>query len=197
MTPSDAPMRFAYADPPYLRMGKMYLSRHPEAMIWNDPETHRALIERLCADYPDGWVMSAASTNLRILLPMCPDDVRVMAWCKTWAKFLPGISPAYAWEPVLLRGGRKIGKKDYWTTHKDTIRDWHQGNHSPRVNNPENFVPGMKPREFCRWLFRCLNARPHDTFDDLFPGSNAVGAAWADWSKTASPMGRLALEAAQ
>ncbi len=190
------PQRFAYADPPYLGMGKMYLSRHPEAMIWNDPETHRALIERLCAEYPDGWAMSATSTSLRILLPMCPENVRVMAWCKTWAKFLPGISPAYSWEPVLLQGGRKV-KSGKQLDQEITIRDYHVGNHSPRVNKPDGFVPGMKPREFCRWLFRCLNALPGDTFDDLFPGSNAVGAAWAEWSKTQTPMPRLALEVAQ
>jgi hypothetical protein len=190
-------MRFAYADPPYLGMGKMYLTRHPEAMIWNDPETHRALIKRLCDEWPDGWAMSATSTSLRILLPMCPDDVRVMAWCKTWAKFLPGISPAYAWEPVLLRGGRRIGRKDHYEPGENTPRDWHHGNHSPRVNKPEGFVPGMKPREFSRWLFRCLNALPSDHLDDLFPGSGAVGAAWAEWSKTRSPMPALPLEAVQ
>jgi hypothetical protein len=39
----------------------------------------------------------------------------------------------------------------------------------------------MKPRGFCRWLFACLNAKPGDEFDDLFPGSGAVSAAWSEW----------------
>lgn len=36
-------MKFAYADPPYLGMGKMYADRHPEATLWDDPATHQAL----------------------------------------------------------------------------------------------------------------------------------------------------------
>lgn len=189
-------MRFAYADPPYLGMGKMYLSRHPEAMVWNDPETHRALIERLCSEYPDGWAMSATSSSLRTLLPMCPEDVHVLAWCKTWSKYLPGVSPAYCWEPVLLRGGRRVKRGDYHANQENTVRDWHLGNHPPRANKPEGFVPGMKPRAFSRWLFRCLNAHPSDVLDDLFPGSGAVGAAWAEWSNTRTPLPQLPLEVA-
>jgi len=176
---ADLAMRFAYADPPYLGMGaRMY--GHPE---WDSVETHRALIDSLCANYPDGWALSATSGSLQTLLPMCPSDVRVMAWCKPWAKYLPGLSPAFAWEPVILRGGRKIDRQT------ETAKDWHVGFIPLRRDKPENFVPGMKPRSFCRWLFQCLNAHSDDTLDDLFPGSGAVGAAWAEW--TASEYSRL------
>lgn len=45
-------MHFAYSDPPYLGCGKLYLDHHPDALAWDDPETHRQLIERLCdGDY--------------------------------------------------------------------------------------------------------------------------------------------------
>jgi len=182
-------MKFAYADPPYLGNGYRYAAMHPEALTWDDPETHRALIARLVADYPDGWALSASSTHLHTLLPMCPPNVRVLAWCKPWAKYLPGISPAYGWEPVLMRGGRKIARDQM------TARDWHVGNHSPRKHKPEGFVPGMKPRGFCRWLFGAFNAMPGDTLDDLFPGSGAVTAAWAEWVGEPDPMPRLPLMA--
>src|SRR5215472_7100536 len=103
-------MRFAYADPPYLGCGRYYADQHPDALAWNDAETHRALIARLVADYPDGWAMSLHSPSLRVLLPMCPDDCRVGFWGKTFAFFKPGVPVAYAHEPVIFRGGRKRGR---------------------------------------------------------------------------------------
>lgn len=167
-------MRFAYADPPYLGMGKMYADRHPDALKWDDPNAHRELIEMLCSNYPDGWAMSATSSSLRVLLPMCPTNCRVLAWCKPWAAFKDK-NVAYAWEPVILRGGRKR-RKD-----QPTERDYFVGSDPPKKNRPENFVPGMKPRAFSRWLFAVLNAQKDDTLDDLFPGSGAVTAAWREW----------------
>ena len=35
-------MNFAYADPPYLGCGRLYAQSHPDALIWDDPETHSA-----------------------------------------------------------------------------------------------------------------------------------------------------------
>ena len=183
------PVRFAYADPPYLGMGRMYRDQHPEAMAWDDPETHRRLIERLVDEYPDGWAMSGKSTSLRVLLPMTPEDVRVLAWCKPFATYGRGDrSLAYCWEPVIFRGGRKR------TKDQDIQRDYFVGSNPPRLDKPDNFVPGMKPRAFCRWLFAALNALPGDTLDDLFPGSGAVSAAWADWVGEPSPLGLTPLE---
>ena len=40
-------------------------------------------------------------------------------------------------------------------------------------------VIGAKPAAVCRWIFDLLGAAPGDTLDDLFPGSGAVGRAWA------------------
>jgi hypothetical protein len=60
-------VKFAYADPPYLGCGKLYAKHHPEALIWDDPETHRRLIERLVDEYPDGWAMSLHVPSLRVL----------------------------------------------------------------------------------------------------------------------------------
>src|SRR4051812_33400847 len=111
-------VKFAYADPPYLGYASMYAKLHPDAMVWDDPETHRALIGRLAEEYPDGWAMSLSSPSLRTILPMCPPDVRVMAWVKPFAVFRGRVNPAYAWEPVIMRGGRKRSR---W---EETLRDW-------------------------------------------------------------------------
>lgn len=178
-------MRFAYADPPYLGMGKMYASRHPEAMAWDDPETHRALIGRLSDEYPDGWALSLSAPSLRTLLPMCPADARVAAWVKPFASFKPGVRVAYAWEPVIFRGGRKGTRKD------PTVRDWVAEN----IAMQKGF-PGAKPRGFCRWMFEVLGAAPGDALDDLFPGSGAVGFAWAEWVGERCPLPSLPLEGA-
>src|ERR1700742_3750496 len=101
------PMKFAYADPPYLGCGSLYAKHHPEAMMWDDPEAHRQLIRRLSVEWPDGWAMSLSSPSHRVLLPMCPDDVRVLSWVKPFAIFKPNVGVAYAWDPVIVRGGRR------------------------------------------------------------------------------------------
>lgn len=177
-------MKFAYADPPYLGCGRLYAKHHPEARIWDDPETHRALIQRLCDEYPDGWAMSLHVPSLRVLLPMCPEDVRVGFWGKSFGVFNPGVNPAYVTEPVVWRGGRKYTREDR------TVRDF--------LVEPialQRGLTGAKPRMFCRWIFALLNAQPGDTLDDLFPGTGAVGAAWAEWVGEKSPLPALPLEA--
>lgn len=158
-------MRFAYADPPYLGLAGFYAALHPEAMIWDDPETHRALIERLGADYPDGWAMSLHSPALRTILPMCPEDCRVAAWVKPFASFKPGVNPAYAWEPVIFRGGRKRGRNE------PTTRDWLAENITLKRG-----LTGAKPEAFCRWVLDLLGFdHAQDTIDDLFPGTGIMG----------------------
>ncbi len=155
-------MRVAYADPPYVGCAHFY----PE----NEEVDHRALIARLCDEFPDGWALSCHTPSLRVLLPMCPEDVRVMAWVKPFAVFKPNVNPAYAWEPVLVRGGRKR------TREEDTVRDW--------VSSPitlQRGVVGAKPETFCFWLFGVLGLRPEDELVDLYPGSGAVGRAWTRW----------------
>jgi hypothetical protein len=178
-------MRFAYADPPYLGCGKLYAKQHPSALVWDDPATHRALIERLCDEYSDGWAMSLHTPSLSIILGMCPKDVRVGSWCKSFGIFKPNVNPAYVWEPVIWRGGRKRTRKD------DTVRDF--------LVCPitlERGLTGAKPREFCRWIFSLLNAQKGDVLDDLFPGTGAVGAAWGEWTGDQSKLALLPLEIA-
>jgi hypothetical protein len=175
-------MKFAYADPPYLGCGNRYLDNHPAALDWNDAQTHFNLIRRLCDEYPDGWGLSASSPSLRVLLPECPAEARVGSWVKPFAVFRPNVGVAYAWEPVIFCGGRRISREEA------TVRDW--------VSCPitlERGLVGAKPRDFCWWIFSVLNAQVGDTLDDLFPGTNAVGAAWAEWVGEQSPLPQLPL----
>jgi hypothetical protein len=167
---AEGRMRFGYADPPYLGCGKLYAHLHNSASDYDRLETHAALIERLNNDYPDGWAMSASSVSLRQILPLCPEDVRVAAWVKPFAVFKPNVNPAYAWEPVIFRGGRKYTRDD------PTQRDW-----VSEVITLKRGTPGAKPQAFCFWVFALLNARPGDVMDDLFPGSGAVSRAWEEW----------------
>lgn len=153
-------MRFAYADPPY----PMQAMRH-----YGMPEVdHKLLIGRLCAEFPDGWALSTSSPALRDLLPMCPDDVRVGAWVKPFAIFKPNVNPAYAWEPVIWRGGRRGDRE------RKTVRDWVSENITLRKG-----LVGVKPEKFSMWVFELLGANGGDELVDLFPGSGAVSLAWA------------------
>lgn len=177
-------MRFAYADPPYLGCGHLYAKHHPDARVWDDPETHRRLIERLSDEYPEGWALSLHVPSLRVLLDMCPADVRVGVWVKPppWTTF-PGLRVSYAWEPVIWRGGRK--KYEGGAGHSI---DWvSSGTYATRPENNEAGLIGGKPRAFCRWVFGLLGAAPGDTLDDLFPGTGAVTAAWQDFTRTREP----------
>lgn len=180
-------MRFAYADPPYLGCGKLYAAHHPDALVWDDPETHRTLIRRLCDDYPDGWALSLHVPSLQTILGMCPPDVRVAAACKTFAQ-IHRTRVQWMWEPVIFHAGRK-------KVSEPMVRDWLAYNTAPRSRAKDGLIGG-KPRDFCRWVFDLLGAEPGDTLDDLFPGTGAVGAAWAEWVGERSPLPQLPLEAA-
>jgi hypothetical protein len=168
-------VRFAYADPPYVGQAKRHYGKEP---TYAGEVDHSALIGKLVDEFPDGWALSCSSPSLRMLLPMCPDDVRVGAWVKPFASFKPGVNPAYAWEPVLWRGGRKRNRTD------DTVRDWVAANITLKRG-----LSGVKPDAFCFWVFALLGAvRREDSLVDLFPGSGAVTFAWADRDR----QGRLA-----
>ena len=163
-------MRAAYADPPYLGLAEKFYGRlHPEAAEYDKPETHRALIQRLCDEF-DTWALSLHEPSLRVILPMCPRDVRVAAWVKPFASFKPNVLRAWTWEPVIFRFARNR------TREQGTWRDF--------VAEPiamRRGFPGAKPDGFCFWLFDGLNLSPDDDFHDLFPGSGAVGRAWETW----------------
>lgn len=159
-------MKFAYADPPYIGQAKKHYSHDENCAEVN----HKVLIGHLYDEYPDGWALSCSSPSLHKILPMCRDDVRVMAWVKPFASFKPNVNPAYAWEPVIVHGGRKHDRYD------KTVRDWCSVNITLKKG-----LTGAKPAEFCQWLFSVLNAQPGDTLDDLFPGTGIVSQCYTDY----------------
>lgn len=170
-------MRFAYADPPYLGQGaRHYGALHPDAADCDTPEWHQALIDRLCAEFPDGWAMSLSAPSLRTILPMCPADVRVGSWVKPFAAFKKNVTRAYAWEPIILRGGRPI------PTTNPTVRDWVDAPAVSESITMRRGFTGAKPAAVAWWIFDWLNMEPGDEFVDLFPGSGAVGDAYQEWS---------------
>lgn len=168
------PMLLAYADPPYLGCGKRYRDNHEDALIWDDPATHRALIAELVDEYPDGWAMSLSSVSLRTILPMCPADVRVAAWVKPFAAFKRNVRNAYTWEPVILRGGRVSSK-----TGAPVTRD-----HLAESIQLRKGLTGAKPARFNRWILHMLGYLPGDVLVDLFPGTGSMGEAVAAESQT-------------
>lgn len=173
------PLRAAYADPPYLGCGKTHYGRlHPEAADYDNPETHRLLIERLSDEF-DCWAFSLHEPSLRILLPMCPPDVRVGVWVKPFASFKPNVTRAWTWEPVFFRfhADRRISRNaPTWRDHVSAPIAMRKG------------FPGAKPEAFSFWMFEGLNLLPEDDFHDLFPGSGSVTQAWAKWKQRSEPV---------
>jgi len=164
-------MRFAYADPPYLGMGqRLYGVHHDEAHVWDDPATHRRLIERLGDEFPDGWALSLSTPSLGVLLPMCPASVRICSWVKPFSVFKPNVGVSYSWEPVLLMGGRRR------TREQPTVRDW-----LAESITLQKGLTGAKPERFCRWILSMLNAQDGDEVVDLFPGTGVMGRTWERW----------------
>jgi hypothetical protein len=151
-------MIFAYADPPYVGQGKRYVERTEVDQC--------ALVARLVADYPDGWALSLSSTSLQEILAYCPDDVRVGAWAKPFAIYKPNVNPAYAWEPVIFRGGRKRDRTEV------TVRDWFKHNVTLKTG-----LVGAKPLVFCHWILSLLNFQLGDRLDDLYPGTKTMDIA--------------------
>ena len=167
-------MKFAYADPPYYLCAKKFYGDHPEAWVYDTIEGHQALVQRLVDEYPDGWALSMGSPDLLRLVPHLPipEGARVASWVKPFCTMKKGVRPAYAWEPVVLFGGRnknhppppKGGKA---TTPKDFI--------AANITLKKGLT-GVKPPAFNRWILDLLNWQPGDELHDLFPGSGGMGA---------------------
>lgn len=186
-------MRFAYADPPYLGCCNKYGHHHEQPYgCWDDPETHRQLIDWLVTEFPDGWALSGTSGSLRTLLPFCPPTVRVGAWCKTFSAFKKGVRPAYAWEPIIFHGGRnpnhgfphappeKDGKQN---TPKDFYEAWDQAGGILSPITLKKGLTGAKPEAVCGWVLDLLNVQAGDVVVDVFPGTGVMGRVAAERTK--------------
>lgn len=172
------PIRVAYLDPPYLGCCSLYDHDHgTDGRCWDDPETHRQLIEWAAGEFPDGWALSATSTSLRTILPFTPPDARVAAWVKPFSAFKRGVRPAYAWEPVIFWRGRNPSagfphppprKDGAQTTPKDFIAE---------SMTLKKGLTGAKPLRFCEWVLDLLGVVEGDEVVDVFPGTGVMGRA--------------------
>jgi hypothetical protein len=144
---------------------------------------HTELIARLNDDFPDGWALSLHTPSLQYILSLCPTDVRIMAWVKPFAVFKPGVGLAYAWEPVIIRGGRKRSRE------QPTVRDWL----AESITMKKGLV-GAKPEKFAYWLFEAMNMQPDDEFVDIFPGTGIMTKCWNDFKLRDMPLQLKCLE---
>lgn len=115
--------------------------------------------------------LSLSSPSLRTILPLCPDDCRVMAWVKPFAVFKPNVGLAYTWEPVIFRGGRRI------TRGEPTVKD-----HVIESITLKKGLTGAKPVRFCAWVLSALNVKPGDSLDDIFPGTGIMATVFREVS---------------
>jgi hypothetical protein len=179
-------MKLCIADPPYLgkarmfygeedmaqmnfggRINQMYKAdRHPEAHLWDDPETHKAMVDRLRADY-DGWAIAMIPSSLRHYLQWVPEDIVIAVWHDP--RVMPtGRHPRRRWEPVLVH--RAPGRRTV-NAVPVPVGDVLTAPH------PQAGFAGAKPAAWTRWVLDMLGYNPdEDTVDDLFHGSGAVAA---------------------
>lgn len=156
-----APMRLAYADPPYPGKARRYYRKES---TYAGEVDHRALIASLEASEYDGWALSTSADALRTVLPMCPEEAHVCPWVKPFGVAKRGAGRQLAWEALIVVRGRSIrpGKRDWLRAH---------------CARGGGSLMGRKPLAFCGWMFDMLGLLPGDSFSDLFPGTGVVGKA--------------------
>lgn len=168
-----SPLRFAYADPPYPGMARLY--GRPEV-------DHDELVAMLVRNFPDGWALSTSSkstidVSCIIARHVAPAAVRVCSWHRGWR---PGLSmhARDAWEPLFVVGGRPLNLQG-----GDDISNTLVAHANTRQRSMETALIGMKTGEWCEWMFHQLGAQRGDTLIDLFPGSGSVGLAWSRYMR--------------
>lgn len=177
LAPTGRPMVFAYVDPPYPGKSRYYPERKEV--------DHAALIRRLVLEYPDGWPLSTSSEALRDVLLLCPAGVRVCAWFKG-PRPTKSRRALTSWEPLIVFGGRPLPVSVTQDLSDGLIA-------RGRFRAFPGAMIGMKPPAFAEWMFRQLGAAPGDRLDDLFPGSGAIGVAWARWTASEARSGKAPL----
>tara|TARA_R110000868_G_scaffold65361_2_gene195549 strand:- start:18 stop:596 length:579 start_codon:yes stop_codon:yes gene_type:complete len=185
-------MKLCIADPPYLgRAVRWYgaggcgngrgggqADNHPEAYLWDMPETHINLVKELQDNY-DGWAIAmtvhSLSTYMQAVETNSRNGIRVLSWIK------PGSVPSgnrilNTWEPVLIqvptsRKNYKSGKSMRDVLEAAPLRS--------------NFI-GAKPEAWTHWVLDALGYQNGDEVTDMFGGSGAVQNAINSYCDTPS-----------
>ena len=164
-----APLRLAYADPPYPGLARRY---YRDQVDFAGEVDHRLLVDRLVSEFPGGWALSTSAAALPAVLRLCPPTVSVAAWFRG-ERPTRSYGPLSAWEPVIYHGGRAR------LSHVDARRvDALVHVARARRSDPRRVV-GTKPAAFAHWLHDLLGMLPGDELVELFPGSAGVSRAWA------------------
>lgn len=169
-----SPLRFAYADPPYIGQASLYVD-HPD---YAGEVDHGELLARL-EEY-DGWALSCSAASLPLICALAVERdvaVRVAAWTRAPRPHATA-RVLNAWEPVVLAGGRRVAPAG--VARVDAVTDVLAGVTPRRRSTHPGWLVGSKPPAFCEWVFDLLGAgaHPDDTLDDLFPGSGIVARSW-------------------
>jgi hypothetical protein len=159
--PNDTPKKLGILDPPYLDCARRYY-QHEES--YAGEVDHEALIAEAVRDF-DGWALACSTRSLRVLLPLCPPDVRVGIWAKPHGaspqtRGIHAVTEAVIVKPARLR---KPGVVDFLYTS---------------AARGGGKLPGRKPLKWCHWVFRLLGASPMDALDDRFPGTGMITKAF-------------------
>jgi hypothetical protein len=72
----NLPIRFAYADPPYIGQAKRHYGNHAD---YAGEVDHAELIDRLMSEFPDGWALSLSMKSLPAVMRLCPLDVLTLS----------------------------------------------------------------------------------------------------------------------
>jgi hypothetical protein len=176
-------MKIAIADPPYLgRAVRWYgvggcgdghglgqADQHPDAALWDDPETHKKLVRDLNNNY-DAWAIAMSvhslSTYLQVVETDSRNGIRVAVWHKPSA-YPSGSRIANNWEPVLFSIPKERRARNTGPSVKDVFT-------APPLRS--NFV-GAKPPSWTEWVLEVLGYQTGDEVNDLFAGSGAVTRA--------------------
>jgi hypothetical protein len=174
-------MKLCIADPPYLGRavrwygangcgdgnGRNQADNHPEAHVWDNPETHKNLVQTLEENY-DGWAVAMSVHSLSTYLSTVETDsrngIRVCVWHKPSA-ITSGSRITNHWEPVLIRVPTS---RRGWLSECPRVSDVLECN-PPRVK-----FRGAKPTEWTNWVLDLLGYQDGDEVIDMFQGAGLV-----------------------
>ena len=173
--------KLCIADPPYLGRavryygeggcgighGKGQADNHPEAYLWDLPETHRQLVKDLQQNY-DGWAIAMSVHSLSTYLSEVTTDsrngIRVCVWHKP-SSVTSGNRITNNWEPVLIK---VPSNRKGWASGAERMSD------VCSANPLKDGFMGSKPLTWTHWVLDLLGYTEGDEVVDMFHGSGAV-----------------------